>query len=105
MRIGREREPGAGRRRQDRAVVPRLQRGIGKGRAENPLDQLLRQPAASAVGKLNLRMVGKRHGAAERGWIWGGIGHPATLAPSGALTSRQPAFSTLRMALRCRLRF
>jgi hypothetical protein len=70
VRIGREREPRAGRRRgQERAVVPRIERRVAKRRREHLVDQLLREPPATAMGHLNLLLSGQRHRTTERGGI------------------------------------
>jgi hypothetical protein len=50
------------------------------------------------VGKLDLRVVGKRRRAAERGWVGSGIGHNFSLIAQDLLTSRQLTFANPRTA-------
>jgi hypothetical protein len=78
---------------QQRAIVARGERRVRKGRLENPLDQLLGQPAAATVGQLDFRVTRHRGRTAEVRGVGGGGGHNPSLASAEALTSRQPTFA------------
>jgi len=77
----------------DGAVVLRIERRVGEGRAEDAVDQVLGKLAATTVADGDLGAVGKRDGAGgERGggrsgvWISGGH-HNGVVSPAASDTS------------------
>jgi hypothetical protein len=101
VRIRGERESRARRDVENGAVVPRIEGRVGKGRPEDPFDQLLGESPAAAVGNLDLSVACQRHGALKVRRVGDGAGHAQNLELLFQQASHQPGRNLERFKSNC----